>query len=117
MLRIEVAHGRRDEAWKTIRPLLGPTRVRAGCMSCHLYRDVEDPDVLTLVEEWQSQEDLDRHIRSDDYRRILAWIELSRRSPEVRFIGVSKVAGLELVEAVRLAGQHSSNGLDQSRDL
>ncbi len=56
---------------------------------------------ICYTEQWESDEALNDHIRSDLYRRLLAGLELSRRQPEVRFYYCSKTKGLELVEAKR----------------
>ena len=62
---------------------------------------------MLYVEQWESEEDLQRHIRSDLYRRILEAMELSCRSPEVSFHSVSATAGMELIEALRGAAAES----------
>ena len=65
---------RRDEIVQTFRSLVGPTEVKAGCLGCRVYQDVSDKNALTYVEEWQTQEDLERHLRSDQYRKLLTLI-------------------------------------------
>lgn len=101
--RIVVHPERKDEVLKTLRPLIGPTEVQRGCISCRIQQDVDNANILTVVERWDSQEDLNRHIASDDFRRILAVLDLSIKPPEIRFDGVSHTAGIELIEAVRSA--------------
>src|SRR4029453_8638071 len=59
-LRMQTAPGKRAEVQRILRGLLEPTRVRAGCLACHVYEDVEDPDVLALVQEWAGADDLER---------------------------------------------------------
>jgi hypothetical protein len=54
------------------------------------------------VEEWHSQEDLDRQIRSIHYTRLPAIMEAAAEPPELRLSWVQKVKGLEYLEAVRL---------------
>jgi hypothetical protein len=66
-----------------------------------VHQDVDNKSALTLVEQWETQADLNRHIASDDFRRILAVLDLSIEPPEIRFDGVSHTAGIELIEAVR----------------
>jgi quinol monooxygenase YgiN len=84
-----------------VRPILGPTRVKPGCISAACYQDPDDPDTLALIEEWETQSDLEAHIRSDEYRNILALMDLSTRFPEVKVKTVLKTEGLEFIEAVR----------------
>jgi quinol monooxygenase YgiN len=53
------------------------------------------------VEDWQTEEDLQRHIRSDDYRKFLALIDLSSEPPELTFHRVSETFGIEYLSRVR----------------
>ena len=53
------------------------------------------------VEEWESRENLERHIKSDPYRIILSLMELSGEPPEIKINTISKTEGLEAIEAIR----------------
>ena len=85
----------------SLEPLIAWTRVQAGCRACHLLTDIEEPRALVLWEEWDSQEHLDSHLRSEDYRRVLAAMELSQEAPEVHFHTVATRGGFEVIESVR----------------
>ena len=65
----------------SLTPIIGWTRVQPGCRACYLLTDTEAPRTLILWEEWDTQEDLDRHLSSREYRRVLAAIELSQEAP------------------------------------
>jgi len=100
-LRILTAPTSRAEVVRTLAAQLGPTRVQPGCCGCNLYRDVEDPQAITLVEVWESQAELDRRLRSEDYRAVLAAMERSREPPVIHFDTVTRHAGLEIVASAR----------------
>jgi quinol monooxygenase YgiN len=100
-VRINAPPKRRDEILRTLRSLLGPTRVLPGCVTCRFYQDVEDPNLLTLIEEWETREALDRYVRSNDYRKILAAMDLASEPPEVQFCSVLSISGMELIEEIR----------------
>jgi quinol monooxygenase YgiN len=89
----------REEAVRILRPVLGPTQYAAGCISCGLYEEVANQNVIVLFQEWASQEDLEKYLRSDEYKRILAAMDMGSLPPEVKFIHVAHTAGLEMVEA------------------
>jgi quinol monooxygenase YgiN len=57
--------------------------------------------VLTFEDTWESEADLERHLRSPDYRQLLLVMELARVPPEVRFNRVSHSTGLETIQAAR----------------
>ena len=88
---------------KSIGSLLEPTRVLPGCLGCRLYTDIEKPNVFMLVEEWDSQGALDRHLTSSDYKTLVAVIEVSAAPPAIRFDSVAHRAGIEVIEAARRA--------------
>jgi quinol monooxygenase YgiN len=96
-LRIVTAPRSRAEVVRNLAAQRGPTRVQPGCLRCDLYRDVEDQETITLAEEWESQADLDLRLRSEDYRAVLAAIELSQEQPVIHFDTVIRRAGLEIV--------------------
>jgi quinol monooxygenase YgiN len=91
----------REEAVKILRSVLGPTQYASGCISCGLYEEVVDQNVIVIIQEWASQEDLDKYLRSEEYKRILAAMDMGSAPPEVKFIDVAHTGGLEMVEAAR----------------
>ena len=101
-LRMIVRPERRMDLLETMRGTLEPARVERGCLSYRLYEDVEDRNAFVLLEEWATQEDLERHIRTDSQRRLLALMDLLSEQPELRFNTVSHTAGMDLIEDVQL---------------
>jgi quinol monooxygenase YgiN len=100
-LRVVLPAEKREEAHRIVRSLLGPTRVQPGCVSCHVYQDAEEKNAICYIEQWQTEEDLGRHIQCDDYRKVLALMELSSQPPELRFHIVSETFGIEYLTRVR----------------
>jgi len=94
----------RRKVISSLLPLVGSTRVQPGCHVCSMLIDVDDPRVLVLWEEWDTKENLDRHLRSSDYRLVIAAMELSQESPQINFNSVNARCGIEVIEAVRLPG-------------
>jgi quinol monooxygenase YgiN len=101
-LRITVPPGRKEEMARAFWPLLGPTRVEPGCLACGLYEEAGNPDVLQYVEEWDTPQQLGRHMRSARYEVLLATMEASAGPPVLRYYLLSGVKGLEYLEAIRL---------------
>lgn len=100
-LRIVATPRSRAEIIRTLAAQLGPVRVQPGCLRCALYQDLENPDAITLLEEWRSQTELNFRLRSEDYRAVLAAIELSQEQPLIRFDTVTRRSGLEIVVSAR----------------
>lgn len=81
--------------------LVGPTRAQPGCLRCELLHDVANPSAVELVEEWGARADLDRHLRSDDCRRLLAVAELAAEAPSFRIDTIAAREGIEAIAAAR----------------
>ncbi len=101
-LRLFLAEPNRHRVISSLTPVIGWTKVQPGCRACHLLTDPDDPRVVVLWEEWDTQEALNCHLCSEQYRRVLAAIELSQEAPEIRFDIVATRGGFEVVEAARL---------------
>ena len=80
-----------------------------GCLSCHIYGDLQEENVLMLEEVWMSEEDLDLHLRSEEYRNLLLVMEMALKHPEVRFNAVSASTGMETIEKARSSKEQSSH--------
>ncbi len=100
ILQLKVFPEKRWDVLKTIHTIIGPTKVRPGCLHCSLYSDTSNDDELILLEKWESQEALDRHIRSDEFRKIIAAIETAKEPPEITFNTVASTEGIELAEKI-----------------
>ena len=44
--------------------LIEPTRKESGCLNYELYEDTTNPGKFTFIEEWESQEHLDIHLKT-----------------------------------------------------
>ena len=100
-LWIKVPHKRRQDFINSAKQILGPIRIQPGCMSCRLYQDLDEPDAVFLVEEWESREQLERHFNSEQCRIMLSLMEAADQFPEININTVAKMEGLEAIEAVR----------------
>jgi quinol monooxygenase YgiN len=54
-----------------------------------------------LEELWTSGEDVQRHLRSEKYRKILLVVEMAEESPEIRFDTIAESSGVETIEKAR----------------
>ncbi|MGI9456105.1 MAG: putative quinol monooxygenase [Aeoliella sp.] len=108
-LRVVVSTQKRGDVMRTLRSLLGPTQVEPGCLGCHFYQDAQDENVLSFEEEWQSEGDLNRHLRSDQYRKLLAVVDAAAEQPEIRFDRISSTEGIEVIERARTGANEKSN--------
>jgi hypothetical protein len=57
--------------------------------------------LAALLSAWESRESLQKHIRSNDFQKILDIIDLAKEPPEIKFRTVSSIKGFELVKELR----------------
>ena len=72
-----------------------------GCVSCHLYTDIEDDDMLVFVEQWADEQTLTDRLRSEGTRVLLSALDLACEVPEVRFDDIGGTRGMEFIAACR----------------
>lgn len=46
-------------------------RYDKGCIHYDLYQDMDNPQVLTFIEEWESMEALDQHMAADHFKELV----------------------------------------------
>jgi len=99
-LRLSFGTDLREEAVQVLRTLVGPVRSQPGCSQTLLMCDVQDEAVITWVSRWRSRPDLDRHLRTTHFRRLLALMELAAETPDVVFEDGSELRGIDLIHEV-----------------
>jgi quinol monooxygenase YgiN len=85
------------ELFQTIRPLLGPIRSEKGCLAYFCYVDFTDENSAVLIGEWETQQDLDNHLRSRDFAILFGAINLLSNPASIDFKLLSCIAGIESV--------------------
>jgi quinol monooxygenase YgiN len=60
---------------KELLNLVDPTRIEKGCVDYIFYQDNEDPNVLMLYENWETNEDLEAHMNTDRFKGTFAKID------------------------------------------
>jgi quinol monooxygenase YgiN len=100
-LRVNILRVEKDSAMEILKSITGLLNLEPGVVSWRIYQDLDNKQAITLVQEWESQTDLENYIRSKEYKKILALMEISNRQPEVHFYDVNRISGLEFVESAR----------------
>jgi quinol monooxygenase YgiN len=102
-VRIVTDTEKREEVFAILRSMAERTRVESGCITCRIYRDAQEEHSIMLEEIWKDEEDLNRHLRSDEYRNVLLVMEMAVEQPEIRFETVLRTNGIEIIEKARRA--------------
>jgi quinol monooxygenase YgiN len=102
-IRMTVPQEKRQEMLQTVSALTGIARKERGCHACDVYIDTENSDAFLVMQEWDTQEDFDRHVRDSTFSALLGALTLLKERPDVRINAVAHTAGMEKIKAVRLA--------------
>jgi quinol monooxygenase YgiN len=100
-IAMNVLPEKQKELVQTILSMIGPMEKEAGCLSCALFCNVEDKNLLNLFEEWQTRKDLDRHLRSEMFSVLLGTKSLLCDPSQIQIHTVSHSEGMETVKAAR----------------
>lgn len=101
-IRMVIPLEKRNEALDILVSITEQTQFESGCISCRVYRGVEDVRAIMLEELWMSDEDLQRHLRSEKYRKVLLVVEMASEPPEIRFDAIARSTGVETIEEARI---------------
>jgi quinol monooxygenase YgiN len=92
---------KRTEVMQTLLSMIEPTENVRGCLSCHIFRDIEDKNGFGLIVEWETRKDLDDYIKSDIFGVLLGTKSLLCEPALIEIHTVSHSEGRETVNAAR----------------
>ena len=87
-----------QELFDALRFLEPVTRLQPGCLQCCDWIDADL--MLHHIEDWDTEADMRRRIRSEEFRSLLEMVEAARE-PRVQFDFVATTRGLDYVAEVR----------------
>ena len=101
MLKMDFAPAKVSEAVDILRSIVERIRATRGCISCSVYQEAGNHCLVVFEEKWRCDKDLQRLLRSEDYRKVLMVMEMADARPEIRFETVSGLGGVEIIEDAR----------------
>jgi len=84
ILRMKVIAEKRGELCQTITSLIGPLRTEKGCLRCDFCQSQEDVKELHLIEEWDTRDNLCRHLNSNLFQVLRGAMNLLQGPYELR---------------------------------
>jgi len=100
-IRVMVPARKNYEALRILRSVAKQTKVLPGCLACQVYRSGEEDNCLMLEQLWDTEGNLERHLQSDQYQKVLLVMEMAIKKPEIRFDTISVSTGIETIEKAR----------------
>jgi quinol monooxygenase YgiN len=83
IIRMKVLPEKRVEFCQTIVSLIGTLRTEKGCLRCDFCRSMEDENELRILEEWDTQENLNSHLKSERFRVLRGAMSLLKEPYEM----------------------------------
>ena len=88
--RIVVIPGKRKEFFLTVNRLRGAFEASNGCLAFNIYVDPGDENASLLLSEWDTEADLNNHLRSENFAILHGAMEvLATRIDEFRALILS----------------------------
>ncbi len=92
--QMNVLSEKRLELSQTIASLSGSIRMEKGCQRCDFCQSIGDENRLFLLEEWDTQENLMIHMKSEHFRVLRGAMNLLKEPYERMFHTVFHPAGM-----------------------
>ena len=97
ILRLVAPPGKREEFLDVLLCLKGPTEVLDGCYACWVGQDAENDHALTYFVQWSGPESLAAHFRSERFRRLLPYIDMSAEPPQIDISAAERIGGIDFL--------------------
>jgi quinol monooxygenase YgiN len=92
---MKVLSEKRMELSQTIAALSSSIRMEKGCRRCDFCQSIEDENRLFLLEEWDNQENLMTHLKSEHFRVLRGAMSLLEEPYEMTFHTVFHPVGMK----------------------
>ena len=97
-----------DHAIRLLLSVRGSIQAKRGCRVCEVGMGASDPGLVQCREEWETEEVFHRHVRSEEFRRVLIALDLCCEEPRIAVGNMSDRTGmadlLKLRENVAIPG-------------
>jgi quinol monooxygenase YgiN len=108
-ITMNVLPEKQKEVMQTLLSMIETAGKEKGCLSYDVFCDIDGKTVFNLIEEWETREDLDRHIRSERFSVLLGTKSLLAKPLEMKIHTISLSEGAEVVNALRGKGTSKKN--------
>lgn len=100
-IRLLIPLEKQKEALEILSSISEQIQFEQGCISSRIYQDIRENLAIMFEEIWTNEYDLNRHLQSDKYRKVLLVVEMATESPEIRFDTIAESSGVETIEKAR----------------
>ncbi len=111
-IKIVIKPYKTDEFVNSMRLFSRRIRKQKGCLGYGVYRDSEKENTYTLVGEWKTRQDMERHFRTQDFEVLIGAARVLGETFAMNICNASKTGGYELAKELITSIQRKSKGAD-----
>ncbi len=100
-IRMKIPQEKHDDVLNILSSIAERTKNQTGCSSCTVCLDTKDESTIIFEEIWKSEDHMQNHLCSDDYKHILLLMEMALEPPDVKFNTISRTTGVETIRHAR----------------
>lgn len=91
-----------EQAVQLLLSAVGCTESKSECEECLVARDAVDAGRIRYSEAWNTESAFKRHVKSDEFRRVLVAMELSLEEPRVLLGNLCVQNGMAYLQKLRV---------------
>jgi quinol monooxygenase YgiN len=90
-----------DHAVLLLLSVKGNIQAKHGCRACRVGMDAADAGLVHYLEEWESAELFHKHVRSEEFRRVLIAVDMCCEEPRIVTGSLSGNTGMAYLRKLR----------------
>lgn len=98
-IKMNVIPEKRKELLQTIQAIKSRIQNEKGCLSFRIFEEIGKEAAYSLVEEWRTQKDFDRHLNSDIFSILMGAVNILSEQPKMMVSNSVHVMGKDLMKA------------------
>lgn len=92
---------KQKELMQTLLSMIESPEKKSGYLSSGIFCDIEDKNIFNMISEWETRQDLNRHMRYDRFSVLLGTKSLLCEPLQIQIYTVSGSEGIEAVHSAR----------------
>jgi quinol monooxygenase YgiN len=89
---------KREEFLQALRSMQGGMKNEPGLSKSSLYQDMNDANIFHLIEDWATQDSMERYLRSDQFSVLMGALKVLCSESEVKYVISSENLGRKVAE-------------------
>jgi quinol monooxygenase YgiN len=100
-ITMNVLPEKQKELVQTLLSMVELMENKTGCVSYGVFCSIEDQNLLSLLQEWQTRKDLDLHLKSEMFGILLGTKSLLSKPHGIHIYTIQRSEGIEAVHSAR----------------